>query len=59
MRKIIITIFVLVFITSCAKQENEDFNRFDGPTQAIVGNDGLVYVSDGYFNSRIAVFNKG
>ena len=28
----------------------------DGPTQAIVASDGLVYVADGYFHSRVAVF---
>lgn len=28
----------------------------DGPTQAIVARDGLVYVADGYFHARIAVF---
>lgn len=28
----------------------------DGPTQAIVASDGLVYVSDGYFHARVAVF---
>ncbi|HKO48473.1 MAG TPA: hypothetical protein VJV79_12160 [Polyangiaceae bacterium] len=28
----------------------------DGPTQAIVARDGLVYVTDGYFHARIAVF---
>lgn len=30
--------------------------RLDGPTQAIVGSDGLVYVADGYFHARVAVF---
>lgn len=28
----------------------------DGPTQAIVASDGLVYVTDGYFHARVAVF---
>jgi sugar lactone lactonase YvrE len=28
----------------------------DGPTQAIVASDGLVYVSDGYFHARVAAF---
>lgn len=28
----------------------------DGPTQAIVASDGLVYVADGYFHARVAVF---
>jgi DNA-binding beta-propeller fold protein YncE len=28
----------------------------DGPTQALVASDGLVYVADGYFHARIAVF---
>lgn len=37
---------------------NNDEKIFDGPTHAIVGEDGLVYVSDGYFNSRIVVFDK-
>jgi DNA-binding beta-propeller fold protein YncE len=32
--------------------------RLDGPTQAIVARDGRVYVADGYFNARIAVFGK-
>jgi outer membrane protein assembly factor BamB len=30
----------------------------DGPTQAIVAEDGLVYVADGYFHARIAVFAR-
>jgi DNA-binding beta-propeller fold protein YncE len=28
----------------------------DGPTHAIVASDGLVYVTDGYFHARVAVF---
>jgi sugar lactone lactonase YvrE len=28
----------------------------DGPTQAIVASDGLVYVADGYFHARVAAF---
>jgi glucose/arabinose dehydrogenase len=32
--------------------------RLDGPTQAVVARDGRVYVADGYFNARIAVFGK-
>jgi sugar lactone lactonase YvrE len=28
----------------------------DGPTQALVASDGLVYVADGYFHARVAVF---
>lgn len=31
---------------------------FDGPTQAIVAQDGLVYVADGYFHARIAAFKS-
>jgi hypothetical protein len=30
--------------------------RFGGPTNAVVGPDGFLYVSDGYYNSRLAVF---
>lgn len=32
--------------------------RFDGPTHAIHGPDGNIYISDGYYNSRIAVFSQ-
>ena len=31
-------------------------SALDGPTQAVVAQDGLVYVADGYFHARIAVF---
>jgi hypothetical protein len=30
----------------------------DGPTQAIVASDGLVYVADGYFHARVAAFTQ-
>jgi sugar lactone lactonase YvrE len=32
--------------------------NFDQPTHAIFGKDGYLYVSDGYFNSRIVVLNN-
>src|SRR5690606_34253488 len=41
-----------LLLTACSA----DPARLDGPTQAIVARDGLVYVADGYFNARVAVF---
>lgn len=41
-----------LLLTACSA----DPARLDGPTQAIVARDGLVYVADGYFHARVAVF---
>jgi DNA-binding beta-propeller fold protein YncE len=36
----------------------EDDSHFDMPTDITFGRDGLLYISDGYGNSRIAVFDR-
>lgn len=55
--KILMVIFLGLILYSCI---NEPINnsKFDGPTKAIVGPDNNLYVSDGYYNSRIAVFTQ-
>jgi DNA-binding beta-propeller fold protein YncE len=44
-------------LASCVTDPSQG-GGFDGPTTAIVGPDGRLYVADGYYNSRIAVFTK-
>jgi len=45
---------VLFALTSCAQV---DESSLSGPTQAAIGPDGLLYVADGYYNARVAVYN--
>lgn len=45
---------ILFALSGCAQV---DESSLSGPTQAAIGPDGLLYVADGYFNSRVAVFN--
>lgn len=56
-----LSLFLLLFTSAflavgCA-DEQDVMSRFGGPTNAVVGPDGNLYVSDGYYNSRIAVFS--
>lgn len=46
----------LLSLNSCVS-EYESNVRMDGPTLAIVGPDQKLYVGDGYYNSRIVVYN--
>lgn len=52
----IITFTVLLFPSACVS-EYESNIRMDGPTLAIVGSDQKLYVGDGYYNSRIVVYD--
>lgn len=56
MYKIIFYVIFLFTINSCVNESSFESN-FDGPTIAKVGPDNNLYVGDGYYNSRIAVFN--
>lgn len=51
-------LFSSLLLIGCA-DELDVMARFGGPTNAVVGPDGLLYVSDGYLNSRLAVFTTG
>ncbi len=44
----------LSVIVGCAQV---DESSLSGPTQAVIGPDGLLYVADGYYNSRVAVYD--
>lgn len=46
-------LFVALALAACT----ESTSQFDGPTQAVIGGDGLVYVGDGYYHARVAVFS--
>lgn len=48
------TAIALAEFTSCAQVSESSLS---GPTQAAIGPDGHLYVADGYYNSRIAVFD--
>ena len=50
-------IFLRVFSLSSCVSEYESNVRMDGPTIAIVGPDKNIYVGDGYYNSRIVVYD--
>jgi DNA-binding beta-propeller fold protein YncE len=52
----IITFTGLLFLSACVS-EYESNIRMDGPTLAIVGSDQKLYVGDGYYNSRIVVYD--
>jgi DNA-binding beta-propeller fold protein YncE len=49
----VLPLFSMAAVTACVQTPE----RLDGPTQAVVGPDGRLYVADGYFNARIAVFS--
>lgn len=51
-----ITFAGLLFLSACVS-EYESNVRMDGPTLAIVGPDQKLYVGDGYYNSRIVVYD--
>lgn len=51
---LLISISLLLF--SCESEEDRQY-YFDQPTHAVFGKDNLIYISDGYANSRIAVFD--
>ncbi len=53
---IAITLSIFLFV-SCVN-EPESFIKFDGPTMTVVKPNGLIYVADGYYNSRIVVFDS-
>lgn len=44
-------------LTSCTDESAMQV-RLNGPAKAIVGPDGLLYVADGYINSRIVVYRQ-
>lgn len=52
----IITFAGLLCLSACVS-EYETNVRMDGPTIAIVGPDQKLYVGDGYYNSRIVVYD--
>ena len=53
-----VLLFVLgVFALISCVNEYESNVRMDGPTIAIVGPDQNLYVGDGYYNSRIVVYD--
>ncbi len=56
MSSLALTLFAFGAVLSGCAHDVEVMGRFGGPTNAVVGPDGLLYVSDGYYNSRIAVF---
>ncbi len=45
---------ILCALAGCAQI---DKSSLSGPTQAAIGPDGLLYVADGYYNARVAVFD--
>jgi hypothetical protein len=57
--KIFITFFLALTAVSLSSCINDSLSsdRLDGPTSAAVGPDGNIYISDGYYNSRIAVYS--
>lgn len=52
----IMTFTILLFLSACVSEYEANF-RMDGPTLAIVGPDQKLYVGDGYYNSRIVVYD--
>ncbi len=52
----LLLVVVLFSLNSCVS-EYESNVRMDGPTIAIVGPDQKLYVGDGYYNSRIVVYD--
>lgn len=57
-RVIYVGIMPILFTFSSCITDPSEGGGFDGPTTAIVGPDGRLYVADGYYNSRIVVFTK-
>lgn len=47
----------LIGLSSCIT-DPDGGTHFDGPTAARVGPNGLLYVGDGYYNARIALFTR-
>lgn len=56
MYKLILSTAITFVFYSCVNEPEMEYS-FDGPTVAKVGPDNNLYVGDGYYNSRIAVFN--
>lgn len=58
-RKVYFSLIILLtgFLLSSCVNEYESNIRMDGPTIAIVGPDKKIYVGDGYYNSRIVVYD--
>lgn len=56
MKKAVVCIAGLFLLASCVNESTSGV-RFAGPTIAVVGPDNNVYVGDGYYNSRIVVFD--
>lgn len=48
---------IIALLGSACSLGPADQARLDGPTHAVTGTDGTVFVADGYGNSRIAVFD--
>jgi len=57
--KNVLSLFLILAVFSLASCINDSHSsdRLDGPTSAAVGPDGKIYISDGYYNSRIAVYS--
>lgn len=55
----IFTLLLSALVFSGCADALDVMARFGGPTNAVVGPDGFLYVSDGYYNSRLAVFTTG
>lgn len=56
MYKMILSAVILFIVNSCVNELSQE-SEFDGPTIAEVGPDNNLYIGDGYYNSRIAVFS--
>ena len=56
-KKRIAALLSLMVLISCVN-EPKSFIKFDGPTMAISKQNGLIYVADGYYNSRILIFDS-
>jgi DNA-binding beta-propeller fold protein YncE len=51
----LVTLVLIIYMpSSCSVPDNS----LNGPTNAVIGPGDLLYVSDGYYNARVAVFNR-